>query len=122
MACSLTAAFWRPLIVPPGAPTGLLSDWWFCMLLGALVGWIGANVKLTLSRDFADDILLLVCLGYIRLLTFPPDPREYWYPEVVGGTACGAIAILLFSSHRNVLHFSPLRFIGRISYSVYLFH
>jgi peptidoglycan/LPS O-acetylase OafA/YrhL len=135
------ALMWIMRYAPPPLRYGqVYYDWpLLAFYLGLVVPTLGRMVILALSPTISRGLLVLALLAYISpdaartIAVLHPDWSANWglitevyLQKIALPLACFyGIAWILYGSHSlalAVLNSHPLRFLGRISYSVYIFH
>ena len=116
-----------PLLHPAGPFTAIvrayLVDFQFMFVLGMVIaGWHARGIRIDARLARAGFwVAILLLLSARALLGFTAHSAL-----LIEGIAAGAIVAILVANQRTAVHTAlehrPVRFLGRISYSFYLYH
>jgi peptidoglycan/LPS O-acetylase OafA/YrhL len=130
LAASLAFAIWLTDVLEPWAFYSLPSRVWQLALGGLLALALRSDRKLpgwtsTPARWLATPVswlgLALLAAGFVVIDPASPYPGT-WALLPAGGAAALIVAGGRGLGTATLLHWRPLRFVGRISYSLYLWH
>ena len=100
----------------------LIAQFGAALAFGAVVSFAWKSKSLRGGSGLAYAIIALSLGGIVVLLVLPPTPHNAWVMEVLGGAigGCGLISAYLIDP--SLPTFGAVAWVGRISYSLYLFH
>ena len=100
----------------------LIWTWGAALAFGSLLALLWKSVKFGDSRGRSAAMCIASLVAMAILLVIPPEPRSAWIVEVMAASIVGCGFISAFLIHPELPVSAPLVWIGRISYSAYLFH
>lgn len=99
-----------------------LLEYTFLRPCGLLVGCLLALCRFSLPRLWSEKGTLagLAAIGAVALFTNETSPLLRVFVPIAGSIL--AAAIILCAKPNGLLAFTPLRYLGRVSYGLYLYH